>query len=165
MHTASTGECWFCMQKAGRCEQLRAGGRNKRVMILEEKGDVGCAGCAEPFPSGKLQSIKTVAKQLKTHDEKVKNNNNNNKKRRHTDHFHVCAGTHRPTLLHTNMEVSPALAISDCQYLKYAAQVCYIQQLENLLQQCLTQTTFLLIIVIKLESTMGSYKSQLPHRS
>lgn len=60
------------MQKAGRCEQLRAGGRNKRVMILEEKGDVGCAGCAEPFPSGKLQSIKTVAKQLKTHDEKVK---------------------------------------------------------------------------------------------
>lgn len=111
------------MQKADRCEQLRAGGRNKRVMILEEKGDVGCAGCAEPFPSGKLQSIKTVAKQLNTQWESKKTTTTTKK---HTDHFHVCAGTHRPTLLHTNMEVSSALAISDFQYLKYAAQVCYI---------------------------------------
>lgn len=101
MHTASTGECWFCMQKAGRCEQLRAGGRNKRVMILEEKGDVGCAGCAEPFPSGKLQSIKTVAKQLKTHDEKVKKKQQQQqKKKAYRPLPRVCRNTQTHTLTH-----------------------------------------------------------------
>lgn len=80
-------------QDTGRRITLSPGGRNKRVMILEEKGAMGCVGCTEPFSisRGKLHSIKTVAKQL-------------NKMKKHTEHFHLCEQiTHKTgTLTYTN---------------------------------------------------------------